>query len=70
MDPSKLSMVCRYAKQFLDLNLKKKLVIYFYERIIFRFKAKLDVNSPEQNMAERTIVFKDGAKTKVTINRN
>lgn len=23
MDPSKLSMVCRYAKQFSDLNLKK-----------------------------------------------
>lgn len=29
MDPSKLSKVCRYAKQFSDLNFKKKLVIYF-----------------------------------------
>lgn len=28
MDPSKLSMVCRYARQFSDLNLKKKLIIY------------------------------------------
>lgn len=37
MDPSKLSMVCRYAKKFSDLNFQKKLVIYFYERIIFRF---------------------------------
>lgn len=25
MDPSKLSMVCRYARQFSDLNLKKKI---------------------------------------------
>lgn len=29
MDPSKLSMVCRYAKKFSDLNFQKKLVIYF-----------------------------------------
>lgn len=36
MDPSKLSMVCRYAKQFSDLNLKK-IGYILYERIIFRF---------------------------------
>lgn len=59
------------CQAILRFKLSKKNWLYIlYERIIFRFQAKLDVNSPEQNMAERTIVFKDGAKTKVTIHRN
>lgn len=58
------------CQEILRFKLSKKIGYILYERIIFRFQAKLDVNSPEQNMAERTIVFKDGAKTKVTINKN